>query len=65
MCEVVCKLLRELFCQRNWKKSKDTTRDLKPEMMELSPQQEELRASANQERLKVSNADNTSLDEER
>lgn len=60
-----CVQTSERVCQRNWIKSKDTARDLKLVMMELTPQQEGLKVSANQKRLKVSNADNTSLDEER
>lgn len=36
---------------------------LKLVMMELTPQQEGLRASANQKKLNVSDADNTHLDE--
>lgn len=58
-----CVHTSERVCQRNWKKSKDSARDLKLVMLELTPQQEGLRASANQQRLKVSNGDNTSLDE--
>lgn len=65
MHEWACVQTSERVCQRNWKKSKDTARNLKLLRMEITPQQEGLRASANQKGLKVSNADNTSLEEER
>lgn len=58
---VVCTLLRESAKETGRKA--EILADLKLVMMELTPQQEGLRASANQKRLKVSNADNTGLDE--
>lgn len=54
---VVCTLLRQ-GCQRNWKKSKGATKDLKLVMMNSHPQLEGFRASANQKRLKVPDVDN-------